>query len=291
MANRWQNARPAFRPRSQTSPAYPLLQRGYMNGYSTLVATALCVLLGLPSASLAQGGYFGRNKVQYREFDFKVLKTDHFDIYYYPEEEQAAQMASRMAERWYTRLSQLLNHQLSSPPATHPLRERVALPPDQHRRGRDRGGHRRRHRGLQTTHRAAVCRSDRGERSRARPRAGARLPVRHHRDQRQLGLGRRAWRCRCGSSRGWRSTCRSVPIDPLTAMWMREATRREQLPDDRQARQSRSTSRIATARRSGPTSPASTATAPSATCCAPPPDARRPTTRRSSPSCRSIRRS
>ena len=85
-----------------------------MNGYSTLVVTALCVLLALPSASLAQGGYFGRNKVQYREFDFKVLKTDHFDIYYYPEEEQAAQMASRMAERWYTRLSQLLNHQLSS---------------------------------------------------------------------------------------------------------------------------------------------------------------------------------
>ena len=98
---------------SRTRPAYPLLERGPMNGYSTLVATALCVLLGLPSASLAQGGYFGRNKVQYREFDFKVLKTDHFDIYYYPEEEQAAQMASRMAERWYTRLSQLLNHQLS----------------------------------------------------------------------------------------------------------------------------------------------------------------------------------
>ena len=35
-----------------------------MNGYSTLVVTALCVLLGLPSASLAQGGYFGKNKVQ-----------------------------------------------------------------------------------------------------------------------------------------------------------------------------------------------------------------------------------
>ena len=42
-----------------------------------------------------------------------MLKTDHFDIYYYPEEEQAAKMASRMAERWYTRLSQLLNHQLT----------------------------------------------------------------------------------------------------------------------------------------------------------------------------------
>jgi hypothetical protein len=98
-------------PRPAT--AYPLLERGYMNGNTTLITAALCVLLGLPSASLAQGGYFGRNKVQYREFDFKVLKTDHFDIYYYPEEEQAAQMASRMAERWYTRLSQLLNHELS----------------------------------------------------------------------------------------------------------------------------------------------------------------------------------
>jgi Tol biopolymer transport system component len=60
----------------------------------------------------AQGGYFGQNKVQYDNFKFQVLKTDHFDIYYYPEEEEAARMASRMAERWYARLSRLLNHEL-----------------------------------------------------------------------------------------------------------------------------------------------------------------------------------
>jgi Tol biopolymer transport system component len=71
-----------------------------------------CALLWLPSAALAQGGYFGQNKVQYRTFDFQVLKTDHFDIYYYPEEEAAARMAARMAERWYTRISALLDHQL-----------------------------------------------------------------------------------------------------------------------------------------------------------------------------------
>ena len=65
-----------------------------------------------PAAAWAQGGYFGRNKVQYRDFDFKVLKTEHFDIYFYPEEEEAAQMASRMAERWYARLSKILNHEL-----------------------------------------------------------------------------------------------------------------------------------------------------------------------------------
>jgi Tol biopolymer transport system component len=73
---------------------------------------ACCLLLLLPATALAQGGYFGRNKVQYRSFDFQVLKTEHFDVYFYPEEEQAARMTARMAERWYTRLSTLLHHEL-----------------------------------------------------------------------------------------------------------------------------------------------------------------------------------
>jgi Tol biopolymer transport system component len=78
----------------------------------SLYSLALVVSLALPSTSLAQGGYFGGNKVQYRNFKFQVLKTDHFDIYYYPEEEPAARMAARMAERWYARISTLLNHDL-----------------------------------------------------------------------------------------------------------------------------------------------------------------------------------
>ncbi|MCG3153649.1 MAG: hypothetical protein DKINENOH_00239 [bacterium] len=57
--------------------------------------------------------YFGRNKVQYESFDFKVLKTTHFDIYYCAEKEEAVQHAARMSERWYARMSRLLNHQLT----------------------------------------------------------------------------------------------------------------------------------------------------------------------------------
>jgi len=56
--------------------------------------------------------YFGRNKVQYETFDFKIMKTEHFDIYFYPEKLEAAKQAARMAERWYARLSRLLNHDL-----------------------------------------------------------------------------------------------------------------------------------------------------------------------------------
>jgi len=56
--------------------------------------------------------YFGRNKVQYEHFDFKILKTKHFDVYYYPEFRDIANDAARMAERWYARLSRILNHEL-----------------------------------------------------------------------------------------------------------------------------------------------------------------------------------
>ena len=78
-----------------------------------VASAVLLTLLSVPSPTLAQGGYFGRNKVQYQKFDFRVLKTEHFDIYYYPEEDKAAQMAARMAERWYSRLSQILDHELT----------------------------------------------------------------------------------------------------------------------------------------------------------------------------------
>jgi Tol biopolymer transport system component len=72
------------------------------------------VILGLgPWSATASGQYFGRNKVQYESFDFKVLKTEHFDIHYYPEAREAVEQAGRMAERWYARLSRILNHELN----------------------------------------------------------------------------------------------------------------------------------------------------------------------------------
>jgi len=56
--------------------------------------------------------YFGRNKVQYKKLDFQVLKTDHFDIYFYPAERDGIDIAARMAERWHARLERILSHRL-----------------------------------------------------------------------------------------------------------------------------------------------------------------------------------
>jgi len=64
------------------------------------------------TSSLVHAQYFGRNKVQYDKFDFKILKTQHFDVYFYPEMEESANLAARMAERWYARLSRIFNHKL-----------------------------------------------------------------------------------------------------------------------------------------------------------------------------------
>ena len=62
-------------------------------GYGiALLASLLCLL---PESTSAQ---FGRNKLQYEVFDFKIIQTDHFDIYYYPREREAALDAARMAE-------------------------------------------------------------------------------------------------------------------------------------------------------------------------------------------------
>src|SRR6267154_2698737 len=74
------------------------------------VTLLLSVLSLVASRAPAQ---FGRNAVQYRTFQFKVLKTQHFDVYYYDKEAPAAVQAGRMAERWYARISAILRHQLS----------------------------------------------------------------------------------------------------------------------------------------------------------------------------------
>lgn len=75
----------------------------------------LCVVSCLLTAGgSASAQHFGRNKVEYVDFDFRVLETEHFDVYYYEQEAEAARLAARLAERWHARLSAVLGHRLGS---------------------------------------------------------------------------------------------------------------------------------------------------------------------------------
>ena len=100
---------------------------------SVLLAT-LCALLALSSPASAQ--YFGRNKVQYKHLDYEVLKTEHFDIYFYPSERSGVDLAARLAERWHARLSRIFEHQLRGRQplvlyASHPDFEQTNVIPDE----------------------------------------------------------------------------------------------------------------------------------------------------------------
>jgi Omp85 superfamily domain/WD40-like Beta Propeller Repeat len=90
-----------MRPKQFSSSRFRVLRR---------LLPGVVLFLTVPTV---QAQYFGRNKVQYEDFNFKVLKTEHFDILFYPPETEAARQAARLAERWYARLSSLFDHELS----------------------------------------------------------------------------------------------------------------------------------------------------------------------------------
>ena len=76
-------------------------------------AGMIALLASLPASGSAQ--YFGRNKVQYDGFDFKVLSTQNWDIHYYPQAETAIEDIARLAERWYERFSRVFQHDFDTP--------------------------------------------------------------------------------------------------------------------------------------------------------------------------------
>ena len=73
----------------------------------TVVITATVAL----AASAGAQGYFGKNQVQYNQFQWRVLETEHFRVHYYKEEKPTVEDAARMAERSYARLSRILGHE------------------------------------------------------------------------------------------------------------------------------------------------------------------------------------
>jgi WD40 repeat protein len=64
------------------------------------------------AAAPVSAQYFGRNKVRYRDFDFQILRTEHFDIYFYPSEREGIEISARLAERWHARLERIFEHTL-----------------------------------------------------------------------------------------------------------------------------------------------------------------------------------
>jgi hypothetical protein len=77
-----------------------------------LVAAAGALGPGSPPAA-AQYGAFGQNKIQYTEFKWRVLQSDHFDLYFYSGEDTLARTALTIAEDAYGVLASRMRHEVT----------------------------------------------------------------------------------------------------------------------------------------------------------------------------------
>ncbi len=75
--------------------------------------TAILLLAALISdTAAAQFGYFGKNKVQTRDYRFQSYETEHFRVLFYPGGEAIAEFAASSAEEYYRQLSRDLGFEL-----------------------------------------------------------------------------------------------------------------------------------------------------------------------------------
>src|SRR5688572_17634877 len=194
----------------------------------TRIRTALLVVVAICALSQdAFAQYFGQNKVRHEDFDFKVLKTEHFDIYYYDEAAAAVQEFGRMAERWYTRLSTVLDHELSSRQAviiyaSHPPFRATTVIPDVI--GESTGG-------VTEGLRRRVVLPFAGPLKETDHVLGHELVHAFQYDIARFGDQLAAASLPLWFIEGMAEYLSVGPIDTQTAMWMRDAVRREQLPD------------------------------------------------------------
>ncbi len=92
----------------------------------TPLRIALLFVFATAHAAAAQLVPFGKNKIQYDDFEWQVLEGEHVDVYYYPEEEEVARLALASAEESYADLERLFQH--------HPFRRipLIVYSSDQH---------------------------------------------------------------------------------------------------------------------------------------------------------------
>jgi hypothetical protein len=76
-----------------------------------IIVISFLVLL-IAAAALGQEVPFGKNKVQFHQFQWQYIQTRHFDIYFYDHQYETAKFASSVVESSYTVISEQLNYRI-----------------------------------------------------------------------------------------------------------------------------------------------------------------------------------
>lgn len=75
----------------------------------------LCLIGSLFFSYNASAQYFGQNKVRYKDLDFKVYRTPHFEIYYYLKNDSLIKRFAQESEVWYTIHQQVFRDTFKKP--------------------------------------------------------------------------------------------------------------------------------------------------------------------------------
>jgi Tol biopolymer transport system component len=78
-----------------------------------------CILIGLifcgvTVQGVAQNSVFGKNKVQYKNFHWQYIQTDHFDIYFSQDGYDIAQFTANASEAAYASIKKLLRYEINN---------------------------------------------------------------------------------------------------------------------------------------------------------------------------------
>lgn len=78
--------------------------------------TCVLTLLALALSITAEAQFFGRNKPRYRNFDFKVLESKNYELYYYSKNREKVNQFGQWAELWFDMHNEALGDEFSKKP-------------------------------------------------------------------------------------------------------------------------------------------------------------------------------
>jgi hypothetical protein len=88
---------------------------GSRRAFGVVLCALVLAALVPPGASAQYLPYYGKNKIKYDDFAWRVYKSPHFEIFYYPEFEQHLARVSSYAESAYQKVSSDLKHEIQKP--------------------------------------------------------------------------------------------------------------------------------------------------------------------------------
>lgn len=77
----------------------------------SVLASLVILAVGTQDSAAAR---FGRNKVQYRSFDWKIVQTEHFDVYFYEGSGDLAEAVGLIVEQANADFEEVLDHALTT---------------------------------------------------------------------------------------------------------------------------------------------------------------------------------